>query len=590
VILQSPLAKYSRDIIAQILGATDIVQIIGAYVELKPAGSGRLKGRCPFHAEKTPSFMVTREKQHYHCFGCGKGGDVINFLCEFEGLTFSESLRKLADRASVRLPALSEYDDKEDYLRAQLIEFGKFSAGFFRKSLDDAVKGSVARQYLKTRQLKPETINRFGLGYAPEGWSNLVDAAHAAGFKDAPIEASGLARRGDRGNLYDFFRNRLMIPIRDVSSNVVALGGRDLGDGMPKYINSPENALYKKARVLYGLSEARDAMRREKRALLVEGYFDLMRCFDAGIENVVATCGTALTTEQASLIHRYVPEVIIVYDADAAGIRAALRGVGLLINAGLTVRAMALPDGKDPDDYVRVHGAEAFQSLVDEAADFVTFYVRMSQERLETIEGRTGVAHEVFSILLDVQEELRREEYLKRAARALGLNEWFGRGEFEKFRRDSASRVRMSESAEAAPAAISQDDRLFVAALLNNPDLVKRAREELTGFVCAAEPAVEILRALIQGIGPDAALRLENDQARNLYAAAAIEEIGDPEKSLEIVMKRVARLKKEALKTQAERLQRELAEADRSGDVARLRELQIEKFGIDKQIERVSVA
>ncbi len=570
------------------MAATDIVQIIGAYVELKTAGSGRMKARCPFHAEKTPSFMVTREKQHYHCFGCGKGGDAINFLCEFEGLTFSESLRKLADRAGIRMPALSERDDKEDYLRSQLIEFGKFAAGFFGKTLDDVLKGSVARQYLKTRLLKPETVKRFGLGYSPDGWSNLLDAAHASGFKDPVIEASGLAKRGDRGSLYDFFRNRLMIPIRDVSANVVAFGGRDLGDATPKYMNSPENALYKKARALFGLNEARDAMRRERRVIVVEGYFDLMRCFDAGIENVVAPCGTALTPEQATLMHRYVPEAIVVYDADTAGIQAALRALGLLTNAGITARAMALPDTKDPDDFIRAHGAEEFRALVDEAPDFVTYYVRMSRERLDTIEGRTAVAREIFAILAGLNDELRRDEYLKRTARELDLHEWVCRGEFMKFMQNASGRVTAAET-QKAPAAVTQDDRLFIAALLNKPGLLSRAREELSGFVFAPEPAIEVLYALFEGTGADISLRIENDEARNLYAAAAIEEMDDTERAVEIVEKRIARLKKDSLRTEADRLQRETLEAERSGNLSRMQELMMEGFGINKQIERVRV-
>lgn len=583
------MQKYSRDIVAQVLSATDIVQLIGAYVELKAAGTARFKARCPFHAEKTPSFIVSRDRQHYHCFGCGKGGDAINFLCEFEGLTFTEALRKLADRASIRLPAMTERDGKEDYLRAQLIEFGKFASTFFKNTLDDVLKGSVARQYLKTRQLKPETIKRFGLGYAPDGWSSLLDAARTAGFKEPVAEASGLVRRGDR-DAYDFFRNRLMIPIRDVSGNVVAFGGRDLGDGTPKYINSPENALYKKARVLYGLCEGRDAMRREKRAILVEGYFDLMRCFDAGIENVVATCGTALTPEQAGLIHRYVPEVVVVYDADAAGIRAALRGVGLLTDAGLTVRAMALPDGKDPDDFIRAHGADAFRDLINGALDFVTFYVRMSRDRLDTIEGRTTVAREIFTILASLNDELRRDEYLKRAARELNLHEWVCQGEFMKFLRDAAGRTTATEVRTAPTTAVTQDDRDFIAALLGNPDLLERAREELAGTAFVPSVFVEVMSALFEGTGPDVTQRLTTDEARNLYSAAAIEQLDVPEKATEIVDKRITRLKRDSLKARAERVQRELSEAEQVRDFTRVRELLQLKAGINRQIENVGVS
>jgi DNA primase len=583
------LQKYSRDIVAQVLSATDIVQLIGAYVELKAAGTARFKARCPFHAEKTPSFIVSRDRQHYHCFGCGKGGDAINFLCEFEGLTFSEALRKLADRASIRLPAMTERDGKEDYLRAQLIEFGKFASTFFKNTLDDVLKGSVARQYLKTRELKPETIKRFGLGYAPDGWSNLLDAARSAGFKEPVAEASGLVRRGDRG-IYDFFRNRLMIPIRDVSNNVVAFGGRDLGDGTPKYINSPENALYKKARVLYGLCEGRDAMRREKRAILVEGYFDLMRCFDAGIENVVATCGTALTPEQAGLIHRYVPEVVVVYDADAAGIRAALRGVGMLTDAGLTVRAMTLPDAKDPDDFIRAHGADAFRDLVDGALDFVTFYVRMSRDRLDTIEGRTTVAREIFTILASLNDELRRDEYLKRAARELNLHEWVCQGEFMKFLRDAAGRTTPTEVRTAPSTVATQDDSCFIAALLGNPDLLERAKVELAGIVFVPSALVEVMSALFESTGPDVTQRLTTDEARNLYSAAAIEQLDNAEKAADFVDKRMAALKRDYLKAREQEVQREVSEAAQVKDLDRVRELLQLKAGINRQIENVGVS
>jgi DNA primase len=584
------LQKSTREIIAQVLSACDIVEVIGACVELKPAGSGRFKARCPFHNEKTPSFTVSRERQQYYCFGCEKHGDAINFLCEFEGLTFAEALQKLADRVGIRLPAFSERDSKEDYLRAQLVEFGKFAASFFRGVLEDPLKGSMARQYLKTRQLQPETVKRFGLGYAPDGWSNLVDRARTAGFKDLVLEASGLAKRGDQGTLYDFFRNRLMVPIRDVSGNLVAFGGRDLGDGSPKYINSPENALYKKTRVLYGLFEAREVMRREKSVILVEGYFDLMQCVDAGVEHVVATCGTALTTDQANLIHRYVPEVVVVYDADAAGVRAALRGVGLLTNAGLTVRAMALPDGKDPDDYIRHHGADAFRALVDGALDFVTFYVRMSQDRLRTIEGRSAVAKEVFAILATLNDELRREEYLKRTARELQLHEWTCRTEFSKFLREQAARApRPGILVVRSPSAIA-DDLDFIAALLASEALLRRAKEMLAAISLARGPLTEVILLLFKGAGPDAMQCLETEEARTLYAAGANRHDLSPEKMAEIVEKQVVRLKRTALQAEAERVQREIAEAERSIDQSRVLELLSQKAGINKEIEHVGVA
>ncbi len=417
------MAKYSREIVTQVLAATDIVEIVGASLELKPSGTNRYVGLCPFHVEKTPSFHVSRDRQQFYCFGCEKGGDAIAFVREFEGLSFIEALRKLADRAHIQLPAMTEREGKEEFLRARLIELGAFASRYFIENLKNPLKGGKARQYLKTRNLKDETTRKFGIGFAPDAWSEFRDAARTKGFTERELDASGLVKRGERGSYYDTFRDRLMVPIRDVSGNVCAFGGRDLsGDSQAKYINSPETVLYKKSRVLYGLHEARDALRKEKFALLVEGYFDLMRCVDSGIANVVATCGTALTPEQAALIRRYVPEVVVVFDGDAAGVRAALRGIAILTAAGLTVRALALPGGQDPDDFIQEHGVEEFHKLVDDSLDFVTFYIRMNHERLGTIEGRSDVAKEVFTIVQSVDDVLRVEEYLKRVASELDVD------------------------------------------------------------------------------------------------------------------------------------------------------------------------
>lgn len=585
------MQKYSRDIVAEVLARCDIAELIGSYLELKPAGTGRLKACCPFHNEKTPSFTVSRDRQQFYCFGCQKHGDAISFLREYEGLTFMEALRKLADRGGVRLPALTEQDGKDEYRRTRLIELGKFAAAFFKAKLQDPLKGSLARQYLKTRALKPETVKRFALGYAPDGWSNLLDAARAEGFKDAVLEASGLAKRGDRGTLYDFFRNRLMVPIRDISGNVVAFGGRDLGDGTPKYINSPENAIYKKGRVLYGLNEARNAMRQEKRAVFVEGYFDLMRCFDAGIENVVATCGTALTPEQATLVHRYVPEAIVIFDADPAGIRAALRGIGLLTNAGLTVRATVLPEGKDPDDYIKVHGADAFRELIDNALDFVTFYVRGNDTRLSTIEGRTAVAREIFTILTNVNDELRREEYLKHAAGELRLNPWTCREEFAKFVREQRTPSPQSDNAQPKPSpGMPRDDVDFIAALLGHSPLLDHTKTQLASVPLDNGPVAEVLQALFTAEGGDIAQQLEGEPARALYAAAATTDTASPDNREELVRQRVIRLKKDALIAEGERIQQALRNAERANDQSLTLKLLSQKVDISKKIDTVGVA
>jgi DNA primase len=585
-----PLGKYSQEIKARVLAATDIVELVGSALELKPSGAGRFKALCPFHNEKTPSFSVSRDRQTFYCFGCEKGGDAISWVMEHEGLPFPEAMRKLADRAGIELPAPTERDSKEDYLRRQLIELGSFAAGFYSDLLKDPMKGGKGRQYLKTRLLKDETIKRFGLGFAPEGWSHLLDAARAKGFKEAVLDASGLAKRGERGSFYDTFRDRLMVPIRDVSGNIVAFGGRDLGgESQAKYINSSETVIYKKGRVLYGLYEARETLRHDKRAVLVEGYFDLMRCFDAGVCNVIASCGTALTSEQANLIRRYVPEVVVVFDGDAAGVRAALRGIAILTASGLTVRALTLPDNKDPDDYIRDAGVDAFRELVDSAQDFVTFYVRMNQSRLGTIEGRTDVAKEVFTIVQSLDDALRTDEYLKRTAKELQLDEWSVRREYQAQlqRRDAHGTI---EKPAARPRTkFTLEDTDFIAALLSGDELRERVRRELTGVALKPGPFAEVLIAVLGSENGAVPGQFDGEDAYQLYAAASNRHV-DSDTGLEIVEKRLTSLRREALLDEDAAVLEQMRDANRRGDIESETQLVTRRVGIRKEIDRLAPA
>jgi len=582
------LPRYSKDTISEVLAANDIVAVVAASLEMLPAGKGRFKALCPFHNEKTPSFHVSQDRQMFHCFGCGKGGDAIVFLREHEGLSFGEALQKLAERGGVQLPAPTKRDRADDHKRTRLLAFAKFARDFFTQTLEDPLTGGPGRRYLKTRELRPEIVQRFSLGYARDDWSALTDAARKNEFTEKTLEESGLVRRGDGGRLYDFFRNRLMFPIRDASGNVLAFGGRDLGDGAAKYINSPESPIYRKGRVLYGLHEARDAMRKEKSAMLVEGYFDLLRCFNEGIENVVATCGTALTADQAALLRRYVREVVVVFDGDAAGVRAALRGIAILVGSGLAVRAFVLPEGQDPDDFIKQAGADALRKRVEAAADFVTFYVRTNKERTETIEGRTEVAKDVFAILLGIDDRIRRDEYLKRTARELGLNEWSAQSEFEKFVRRRESRAPAVVGDQKAPAAVfSQDDADFVAVLLRKPQLLDQTKRALSGMQLAEGPVCRILHELSGGAGPDLFQRLDDDAGR-LYAAAANNE-RDLDKAAEsLVQKRVARLKKEALRAVDAKLKRDIQAAEQANDVTKVNTLMVEHLKVAQQIDSFS--
>lgn len=397
-----------------------------------------------------------------------------------------------------------------------------------------------------------------------------------------------MAKRSDKGHLYDHFRNRLMFPIRDVSGRVVAFGGRDLGESPAKYINSPETAVYKKSRVLYGLYEGRDAVRRAKEAILVEGYFDLLRLADAGITNVVATCGTALTPEQARLIHRYAPKVLVVYDGDTAGIRAALRSVGILIAAGLNVKALVLPDGMDPDDFVRDHGVEAFQEKAAQASDFVTFYVRMNTERTESIEGKSEVARELFTIMREINDSLRLNAYLKLIAYELGLNEENCRKEFGQIQNEGGTASREQESRPAAIVKNDPHDQDFIAILLKRTDLVSSTQKRMKDLGINEGPIWEIVEALALESTGDLLARLESEPARQLYVAAANAEETWDDKAELLVRENLDRFELKGLKADQEKLQQEMRQAERSHDEQLLGELYIQKISLDKKLDERS--
>jgi len=585
------LSKYSREMIAQILAANDIVDVIGGCIDLKPAGVNRYKALSPFTNEKTPSFMVSRDRQMYHCFSSGQGGDAISFVMQYEGLSFNEALQKLADRAGIKLEASGVEDDREAYMRRRVLELNEFAAKFYRRCLLEPTDGAKGRDYLKTRQLKESTETRFGLGLATADWSRFYEAASKKQFRDSEITASGLVRRGDR-SIYDFFRDRLIVPIRDVSGNVVAFGGRDLGDSPAKYINSPETAAYKKSRVLYGLFEARDAMRKQQFAILVEGYFDLMRCFDVGVENVVATCGTALTEQQAMLIKRYVPEIVVVYDGDEAGIRAAVKSIGILSAAGLTVRAMAPPDGKDPDDYIRDAGAPAFLERVAAAPDFVSFYIEMSKSRTNTIEGRTDIAHELFDIIRLLDAPIRVDQYLNRIADSLGIHIWNCKRDFERFcktrRRPGVVQSQdMRES--AAKDAPRKDDVDFIAALMAFPEH-RSAFAHDTGDLEADDAVFTLAKRVCETETHVALQDLDSENEQALFSAAVNTEPPEPAKAHQIVKERSARFKRDAFERELAQLQEHARQAANDKDGARAADLYNQIIELKLALEKLGAA
>ena len=370
--------RYSDDIIEEVRMKNDIVDVISQYVKLTRRGSTYF-GLCPFHNEKTPSFSVTPSKQMYYCFGCGAGGNVYNFVMEYENYSFGEALSHLADRAGVELPKIEysrEAREKAEQ-RAALLEINKLAAQYFYYQLRRE-SGKTAYGYLLGRGLSEETIRKFGLGYSDKYSDDLYKYLKGKGYSDELLRESGLFNVDERRGMYDKFWNRVIFPIMDVNNRVIGFGGRVMGEGKPKYLNSPETKIFDKSRNLYGLNVARTT--RKNYLILCEGYMDVIAMHQAGFTNAVASLGTALTSGHASLVKRYTKEVLLLYDSDGAGIRAALRAIPILREAGVTSRVVSLKPWKDPDEFIKNEGAEAFEERLNQATDSFMFRVHIAEQ------------------------------------------------------------------------------------------------------------------------------------------------------------------------------------------------------------------
>ncbi len=408
---------YSDEIIEEVRSKNDIVDVISSYVKLQKKGSSYF-GLCPFHNEKSPSFSVSREKQMYYCFGCGAGGNVFTFLMEYENYSFQEALKYLADRAGVELPE-AEYS-KEARERADqkaiLLEINKVAAQYFYVQLKSP-QGAHALSYLKDRGLSDEMIHSFGLGYSNKYSNDLYQYLKSKGYRDELIVKAGLVTVDERYGASDKFWNRVMFPIMDSNSRVIGFGGRVMGDAKPKYLNSPETMIFDKSRNLYGLNRARSS--RKPYFLLCEGYMDVISLHQAGFSNAVASLGTALTPGHASLIKRYVKEVYLTYDSDEAGTKAALRAMPILKDVGITARIIRMEPYKDPDEFIKHLGAEAFEERIHKAQNGFMFGLEVLERDydLTTPEGKTDFMKEAAKRLTQFDEEIERSNYIEAVAK-----------------------------------------------------------------------------------------------------------------------------------------------------------------------------
>ena len=464
---------YPDDLIREIRESNDIVSVISEYMTLTKKGSNHF-GLCPFHGEKTPSFSVNEREQFYHCFGCGAGGNVFTFVMQMENMTFVETVKHLADRAHIALPEveLSPQEKQKMLRRERMMEGTKEAARYYYYHLTRTSAGQSAMQYLEGRKVTEEFRRKFGLGYAPVSRDGLASYLMKKGYTTDELLGAGLLS-GKDGRVYDRFFNRLMFPIFDSAGRPIAFGGRVMGQGEPKYLNSPESEIFNKRRNLYGMSLAKKS--RRSYILIVEGYMDVLSLHQAGFDNAVASLGTALTKEQSMLIKRYADQVVLCYDSDGAGTNAARRAIPILEEAGLKVKVIRVPGSKDPDEFIKVNGAQAFEKVIEDAMDPVDFemMVLMNQHGNDTVEGQVQTLHDMAKRLAQIQNDMERELHIRDVAKKMRVSEVSLKAEVEELRRTegllehrSTQRRRMSEGVTAGNA-----KRQLLAALIQMPKL-----------------------------------------------------------------------------------------------------------------------
>ena len=433
----------------ELVDRNDIVDVVSSYVRLSKKSGSNMFGLCPFHSEKTPSFSVSPDKQIYHCFGCGKGGGVINFIMEIENLSFPEAVEFLARRVNMQVP--EEANDRESQKRSRMLALNREAARFYYAQLSTPA-GEEARRYMAERRIGAATAKNFGIGYASDTWDSLRSAMQAKGFSDFELFDAGLVRKGKTGGFYDTFRKRLMFPVIDVRGNVIGFSGRILGDGEPKYMNSPETLVFNKSRNLFALNLAKKS--KSGYIILSEGNIDVVSLHQAGFDSAVASLGTSLTPEQARLLSRYTGEVIIAYDNDGAGVKAAQRAIGILEKLDLKVKVLRMSGAKDPDEFIKTRGAEAFRKLLEGSEDQIDYRLHAVTAKydLTVDEQKVAFLKEATDLLSRLPGAVERQVYAMRVAEMVGIPAAAVSDEVERRRKRLLGRVRQEQArAQAQP-------------------------------------------------------------------------------------------------------------------------------------------
>lgn len=491
--------RFSEEFLSELRARTDIEELVGKYTEIKHRGSRTPVALCPFHSEKTPSFVIYRDTQSYYCFGCGAGGDAVTFVKNIERLDYTEAVRFLCERAGMHMP-LDPVDDAYNKLRRRCYEANRETARFYYSCLVSP-KGEKAREYIAKRQLTDDTVKHFGLGYAPDEWDALIKYLKSKGFTEAEMVSFDLAKKTSRGSVIDSFRNRLMFPIMDLRGNVTAFGGRVLDDSKPKYLNSSDTPVYKKSQGLYALNFAKNSS--DRKLILCEGYMDVIAMHQAGFTNAVAGLGTAFTTEQISLLSRYCDELTLCFDSDEAGKKATRRALSMLSNSPMKLKVMSLSQGKDPDEIIKTQGKDKMSKIIDTALNDTEYALSEIKKKydISTDDGRLGCLNESVNVLAGVRNEIERDIYASKISRELDISRQALDSQISTQRKYLKKAESNSRFEQALNSLLGEDkisspnpekrknvkavkaEEIILAYLMKHPDYYKKLSGELTGDI-----------------------------------------------------------------------------------------------------------
>jgi DNA primase len=561
-----------ESLLDEILGRTDIVELVSSYIPLKKSGRN-FKACCPFHREKTASFMVSADKQIYHCFGCGAGGNAFNFLMQYERMEFPEAVEFLARKTGVVLPEKKVHSHAQSATVTEVYSVNEIAAVFYGSALRSAA-GRQAQSYLEKRGITPDTARTFRLGFASDAWDDLLKHLAAKKISPALAEKAGLALQGQNRGHYDRFRNRIVFPISDVKGMVLGFGARVMDASLPKYINSPETPVYVKGNHLYGLDLAKETIRQQDRAVVVEGYLDCIMPYQAGMKNIVASLGTALTPHQARLLKRYSHNVCLVYDGDMAGQTASVRSLDIFIDEGVNLTVAVLPEGLDPDGFVRKYGIERFNKLVENADSIFDYKINFLALRFnpDSIEGKAQICAEMLPTIARFKNAILRSEYIRKLSSALNINESALLAEMAKVRQGPGYEDRLAAPVHRR-AAVHPTEQLLIKLLLEEQSALMDLRDKLDPADFQDSQTRKIVQMMIdltadgKSISPHVIFnRLGSDDTIRLICESTfLPDVPDGEK-VHVIDDCIRRLKGARTTARRQRLQAEIKKAQDKGD------------------------